>query len=809
MAQRTAIEDANAGVVDVPSTREKMRGQGIAATARPKTDTTQQEFAIEAIDSFGNKLANFAAKKNEEERKRQALQGAMDQGEDTALNDIAALEKRTGLSEFLFGQSAYYEGAQRKAVENNLSRWYTKELVQAPDNAGMSPDQYAERLRNKFDSVYKSFEGDPETQLLVQENFEKISSKLNEAYTKQRHIYEQNQSFEVWQDTIAAETDVLNAEAANIGATPEEQQRRVEDWKNFYDYNRAVEYGKETGTIVPNEEKWRLAHTENIVAQLEAGNVNVYEGAEATGFLRDLPRTTQATIQAAKEQYDRRRNNSAYTAKSKLWRDAETITSEDQIPEYLEMYKMHQVDDDRVFPASEIGKFEDHMWNALAKHELDRDKANKAVDTLEKNVALAAAGVHLHRYRDIDPTRAQNTSAVVATLNNKARDYADAMDMDMRINDKDVVDMGTYDTDPMEYVVRLQTDPAAADNASKRLNSKNEITDIDKAFIETSTDDLLNAMQLSNGTPLRDEDGLSPQGQLLMNNLYTYEKNQPGVLAKALTKEKYMQLQVFKHLLRNGSDMKTIRTSLDNLYNPNFSYKLPKEGKPDTLVSASKADWLQAKARSMLEGSRELTNRELDMAIGLFDTYGALIGDRDNALKATIQAIQAEHVVTDIGIIKHGDSLDRELREWVNTEKTVAPDLTSAIYGAEKLELQRGSVAELLQFGEAHGYLNSQFALLGIKKNDRGLYDPEVLYRHKINYEVEEGTNNLVMSIPTSVGTRTTSVPVSMLKSLLRERSNVLYVQKERAAKEAQIKRAQKTQQNTRTALHTRRMGLR
>ena len=164
---RTATSDANAGLVDAPTVKEASRhGQAKSIRATDNLESGLQNLG----SSLGQSLSGLVKKHATNMKAQQELDGAIAQGEDTAMNAIAADEKRTGWSKALFGQSGTYRGAQQQAVQNNVQQAYLEQANTISDYAAENATTYKARLKKQLDAQLENFPDDAETRQLITAN---------------------------------------------------------------------------------------------------------------------------------------------------------------------------------------------------------------------------------------------------------------------------------------------------------------------------------------------------------------------------------------------------------------------------------------------------------------------------------------------------------------------------------------------------------------------------------------------------------------------------------------------------------------
>ena len=189
---RSATEDANAGVVNPPAKRTAARNTvGTSNKELSQTDKAMGEFG----EVVGNKLGDALNKMVEEKRgsanARKQLAAGRRQGTDKAVNAIDEVKKRTSWERAIFGDNVEYRAAQQRAVVNGINSEYNEAASDIDSWAGTSPEEYAEMRQQSNDELLAEYKGDPETQQKVLEALVKTEGKLAGAH--QKAFYANNQ----------------------------------------------------------------------------------------------------------------------------------------------------------------------------------------------------------------------------------------------------------------------------------------------------------------------------------------------------------------------------------------------------------------------------------------------------------------------------------------------------------------------------------------------------------------------------------------------------------------------------------------
>lgn len=289
--QRNAITDANAGIVNPPSQKLTQRVQ---ATKQKKASELQ--LGIESFgEAFGKAAQNLVHTEAKNIREQKAMDAAIRQGTDHAVNTIDQNEKRTGAMELIFGQDAGYESAQRRAVENNVQAAYMEQAVQIDTYAGETDEEYADRLKGTLDGMLESSAHDKETRKAITLAWTTASSKLAAKHTEAHYAWNQLQNRETFAQRTRQNFDTLNIEA-NLASSPREYQGILVAAAKQFD-----------GSDKPKEMSgaaWRSVKNEEVNNSLRNGNIGAYLSAKAAKWESNLAPAEKVKRNQALYAYD-------------------------------------------------------------------------------------------------------------------------------------------------------------------------------------------------------------------------------------------------------------------------------------------------------------------------------------------------------------------------------------------------------------------------------------------------------------------------------------------------------------------------
>lgn len=290
--QRSAVTDANEGVVNPPAKRT------VARTA-VATKTKQLSVGDQAISTMTNNLGTALSGMLKEERnnirEEEMISAERRQGLDTAINSVDKVKKRTGWERAIFGENVEYRAAQQRAVENKVQATYLEQLAGVSGYAGDTPDQYYDRLREQNDGILSQYDDDPDTKARVAAALSTSTKKLSNAHYKEHYAYNQQQQQETTRTRLMQTLDGFNLERLN-NIEPDEQADHLEDIRKFFD-----DTGKPDG-MTPVA--FRALKLEVLREHMTKGNVGAMKAAQAVGFDQGLSAGEQAQWDRALDAYD-------------------------------------------------------------------------------------------------------------------------------------------------------------------------------------------------------------------------------------------------------------------------------------------------------------------------------------------------------------------------------------------------------------------------------------------------------------------------------------------------------------------------
>ena len=295
---RSAVTDANAGVVNPPQARQSTSNRAVQVQG-PQTAQLDAGIA-RASQGLGNALQGFVNKAAQNMDEQKALDAAIRQGSDEAVNNTDLNNKRTGWKEAVFGQDAGYRQAQQRAVQNSINANYLEAANALDEHAGESPEEYQQTLKDGLDELLKPHANDPETRKLITatwgESARKLASKQYEAHDGWNQI----QNRETVTQGLRQGFDTMQVDM-NLANTPEEMVKLREIGMSLFNSTNRPQGMEELAfnTVVREE----------VQNSLRDGNIMPYNLAKQAGFDKDFNEKERKAWDTAVGKYDTRYNS--------------------------------------------------------------------------------------------------------------------------------------------------------------------------------------------------------------------------------------------------------------------------------------------------------------------------------------------------------------------------------------------------------------------------------------------------------------------------------------------------------------------
>ena len=548
---RNATSDANSGIIDPPAKRYSTREVNEVSTI----DNTQVNQAVATIGvNLGNALQKRLQEQNAYTAQRLANTAAARQGEQTAINKVDQLNKRTGWQKGVFGESVQYREAQQRAATNAVQAEYLKQATSIDQFSGESADAYRERLNEGLTKVLDLYKGDKETQDIVANNWYTLSSKLAAKQAESHYGYNQLQQRASYDQQVAQTFDGWTVDAA-LAASPEEQFELVKQSESFF---KGVTKPKGMDSVA-----WRGSINTNLQNALRKGNIGAYNAAKSAGWLESLSASERTAMDQALSVYD-----TDFTQKAQLVFEEGELAAMDA--PYLATAKaIYQQVRSNIDQLARRSSGTDRANLALARTQQQAAKgalsAQEAMDAANKEarkIAMTAAEKALELQAEEErinnlkwSTRIEDPIERASFVNQIPHNQSDLEDaMDQSIVDDATRLSGAEDT--LDMTTTTQTifsdpinGPKIASVVAKRYNKQETHSPLVQRAVVGFIDGF---------TGMADDNGLlNERGMTALQSIAQFEKN-PAKFRKTVTEERYAELQIIKQGLLGGKTVEQV-----------------------------------------------------------------------------------------------------------------------------------------------------------------------------------------------------------------------------------------------------------
>ena len=287
---RSAVKDANAGIVNDTVAKQHARTESIKQRKASELETGVESFST----SFGKIVEQYADEHVADVKLQKELKGRMDQGSDLAINAISEDKKRHGWQEALFGQDIEYRAAQQQQAKNIIRDKYNETLYSISQHAGETPEEYQKRLSGTLTEIIEPFEGDKETQGLLANAWMDHAEKLSNVHFKEHYGYNLQQQRLAMDDHHEKTLETLSIEASK-STDPEQTKELYQKAQDLFNFTN-----KPAGA---SDAAARESLLGVINKGLIDGNVGGFNAATDFGFLDNLSLAEQKTHNFAQRQY--------------------------------------------------------------------------------------------------------------------------------------------------------------------------------------------------------------------------------------------------------------------------------------------------------------------------------------------------------------------------------------------------------------------------------------------------------------------------------------------------------------------------
>lgn len=396
---RNVVSDANAGIVNPPSTVKKSTQQVSSVTqdGGKSQKTRVDDGSTQLVMNLGNALQKKLKDKQNNILEQRALDASIRQGLDTAINEQDKLQKRTGWQEAIFGQNVEYRAAQQMAVANTLNNTYLEQLTTIDNYAGETPEEYNQRLKTKLDEALEPHEKDPETKRMISSQWNQHAQKLANKHYANHHGYKLAQARAVYSDNTKQFFDILGVEEQQA-FLPEQQEEIDRYTKSFF------MGGNKPPTMSGGS--WRDVVNENLMASLRGGNIGPYKAAVKHGWIDDLSKEEKVTMEESVSVYDTKYTQDLAAMQSNAQLAAKQVkTFEEAEDVWVNVLAEYEAMKDR---SSGTGRAENalSLKNLFALEELDKSEEQSDAD-FKEDIAI------LQQRADLEKSKSTPEEAIL------------------------------------------------------------------------------------------------------------------------------------------------------------------------------------------------------------------------------------------------------------------------------------------------------------------------------------------------------------------------------------------------------------
>lgn len=287
---RNATSDANAGIVNPPTLKRTTRD-----VATKQKQVSSLDIGVQKVGSaLGSALKQRLSETADNINEQRAVDAALRQGTETAINKIDKDKERIDWEKFWYGQNVEYRVAQQTAAQNKVKDMLLIQSTEVAKYAGESPEEYGQRLKTWLDEELKPYGNDTETKRLIAAQWAVASAKLAGMQYEDHYAYTQTQLRKEEISSITRFFDQLNVEANRV-TTPEEAKRITDQTAAFF-------AGKAKPVGV-DDIAYRSMTNEVLENSLRADNVGPYNAAVAAGWIKGLNLNERVSMDQAHGAY--------------------------------------------------------------------------------------------------------------------------------------------------------------------------------------------------------------------------------------------------------------------------------------------------------------------------------------------------------------------------------------------------------------------------------------------------------------------------------------------------------------------------
>ncbi|ASL24421.1 putative internal virion protein [Alteromonas phage vB_AspP-H4/4] len=540
--QRSATQDANAGVVNPPAEKRQARQFSTKEIFREGTP---------GLDAFAESLGSALQQRLTEEsnniNEKRANAAAVRQGKGHAINTVDQAKKHTGWERAVFGENVEYRAAQQRAAQNAVQSEYIKQASELDKYAGETPEDYEARLQSGLDKVLEPYGDDQETKTMVANAYHTMSAKLAAKQYESHYAYNQTQQRQTYLDQTLATFDQWNVDKGLI-SSQQEAGGFMLGIKSFFD-------GK-TKPKGMDDIAWRGVVNEGLSVSLRNGNIGAYTAAKANGWLKTLNEKETTALNQAVSAYDTKFSQQVQLT----YENAEIAALEANDLEVASGIYHNLLDELDQLSGRSSGTERAELALAKTKSSAlsSEQSAKKAAEKIAKDAFEAAQKAQAAQKRIDDIAAALRMddpverSGALSTLQPKPKELEDIMDMTI-IEDVGRL-TGVEDISASEAVKHIMTKPEVAKSIASRIKGRQ--TDV--PLVKRTAETFINGFH-----GMINEDGqLNDDGLLAMQSLSQFAQNS-DTFKNIIGSENFDKYEMIRRGMSVGQTIEMMNKDID------------------------------------------------------------------------------------------------------------------------------------------------------------------------------------------------------------------------------------------------------
>ena len=491
----------------------------------------------DGVSSFakglGSALGQFSSDNGDSIRAQQTLDASFRQGEELAMNEVDADNKRSGIALSLFGQDAGWAEADRRLATNAVREEGIKTTANMNEHARLTPKEFREQLSTQKKALLEKYD-DKDTRLSVSATFDETAQGLARVHGKEHQGLIQLTNRKNVSQELRLSIDSLNQHATFGISTPEAATKLITKPVDDILSGRT-----KPSTMSDFAHNQMIA--ESLYDQLEQGNVGWYRAIKSYGYDKFDDKQLKA-LETAKGKYTKKLNDDASVIVEELeWKasNAKSIKEVDAI--YAQGFKELSALDtrslDTTFLDTEgyVNERNEARANQYTYTERLRQRAKEqkaAVDKAAKTEAKAdqaeanVIAVRLKAHGTTDTTTTDGKADALVQIPLSKQDGDIAVNTAIAQDVKKAAGMDDSVSD-QEISLKILTDDKSADAAMRMWTSSQFAANLVKnAFVPFVESDL---------STLTDEKGqVTPDAIKMLARMQKFNIKNPEKFSKML-----------------------------------------------------------------------------------------------------------------------------------------------------------------------------------------------------------------------------------------------------------------------------------